>query len=83
MTSTQAAWVPRPRTAEIVLYLDLDGVVQDENVRWDRRRGVYMATPNRTLFEWVPHLEQLLAPFHRWRWYSQARGASGRAIARR
>ena len=54
---------PRPRTADIVLYVDLDGVVQHENVRWSRQRGIYMAAPGRTLFEWLPHLEQALAPF--------------------
>lgn len=47
----------------VVLYLDLDGVVQHENVRWSRRRGIYMAAPGHTLFEWVPQLEQALAPF--------------------
>lgn len=54
---------PRPRTAGVVLYLDLDGVVQHENVRWCKRHGTYMAAPGHTLFEWVPNLEQALAPF--------------------
>jgi hypothetical protein len=63
VTSTPAAWMPRPRTVEIALYLDLDGVVQHQNVRWSKRRGVYMAEPGYTLFEWAPYLEQALAPF--------------------
>lgn len=56
----------RPRTADVVIYLDLDGVVQHEAVMWHARRGVYMspnAGPGRTLFEWVPLLEEALAPF--------------------
>ena len=51
---------------EVVLYLDLDGVVQHEAVMWHARRGVYMspdAGSDRTLFEWVPCLEEALAPF--------------------
>lgn len=46
-----------------MLYLDLDGVVQHENVRWDRRRGIYMAEPGHLLFQWLPQLENALAPF--------------------
>lgn len=56
----------RSRTADIVLYLDLDGVVQHESVCWDRRRGIFMSSaagPDRTLFEWVPLLEEVLAPY--------------------
>lgn len=51
---------------EVVLYLDLDGVVQHHAVMWRARRGVYMspdAGPDRTLFEWIPVLEEALAPF--------------------
>lgn len=51
---------------EVVLYLDLDGVVQHHAVMWQARRGVYMsphAGRDRTLFEWVPVLEEALAPF--------------------
>lgn len=47
----------------IAVYCDLDGVVQHENVRWNRKKGIFMAEPDRTLFEWVPHLERALAPF--------------------
>lgn len=56
----------RLRTADVVIYLDLDGVVQHEAVMWHARRGVYMspdAGPGRTLFEWVPCLEEALAKF--------------------
>jgi len=62
---TGASGLPmsRPCTADIVVYLDLDGVVQHENVRWSKRRGIYMAAPGHALFEWVPQLEQALALF--------------------
>jgi hypothetical protein len=57
----------RPRTADLVVYLDLDGVVQHESVMWHARRGIYMspteAAAGRTLFEWLPILEDALAPF--------------------
>lgn len=46
-----------------ILYLDLDGVLHDEQVYFHPRRGIYMDTPGRTLFEWMPILEQLLGPF--------------------
>src|SRR5690606_14632439 len=52
--------------AELVLYLDLDGVVQHQDVMWQAKRGVYIspdAGPERTLFEWVPCLQEALAPF--------------------
>ncbi len=52
--------------ARVVLYLDLDGVVQHEAVMWHGRRGIYMSTedaPGRKLFEWLPHLEDALSPF--------------------
>jgi hypothetical protein len=51
---------PRRITAGVVLYLDLDGVVQHEAVMWHGRRGIYMSNeeaPGRKLFEWLPHLE--------------------------
>lgn len=55
----------RLRTADVVVYLDLDGVVQHEAVMWHPRRGVYMSPDagSRTLFEWVPCLEEALAKF--------------------
>jgi hypothetical protein len=49
-------------TACRVLYLDFDGVLHDEEVYWDVRRGIYLRTPGRELFEWMPILESLLAP---------------------
>jgi hypothetical protein len=45
-----------------VLYLDFDGVLHDEQVFFHRRRGIILSTPGRTLFEWMPILEQLLIP---------------------
>lgn len=50
------------RTAEKVLYLDFDGVLHDDEVYFQRGRGIYIKTPGRTLFEWMPILEALLAP---------------------
>lgn len=50
----------------LVLYLDLDGVVHHQDVMWHARRGIYMspaAGPDRTLFEWVPYLEEALTQF--------------------
>lgn len=55
-----------PRTADVLLYLDLDGVVQHEAVFWHPRRGPFMnpeLAPGRKMFEWVPQLEEALAPF--------------------
>lgn len=45
-----------------VCYLDFDGVVHDDAVYWHPKRGIYIATPGRSLFEWMPILEQLLMP---------------------
>ena len=45
-----------------ILYLDFDGVLHDEHVYFHRRRGIYIDTPGRTLFEWMPILDKLLAP---------------------
>lgn len=50
-------------TGQKVLYLDFDGVLHDEDVWWHPKRGVYMATPKRKLFEWMHILEELLAPY--------------------
>jgi hypothetical protein len=50
------------RKAEKILYLDFDGVLHDEEVFFHPRRGIYMNTPGRTLFEWMPILEELLIP---------------------
>lgn len=49
--------------AEKVLYLDFDGVLHDGEVYWHIKRGIYMKTPGRQLFEWMAILEELLAPY--------------------
>jgi hypothetical protein len=46
-----------------ILYLDFDGVMHDDSVFWSPKRGIYLDTPNRVLFEWMPILEELLAPY--------------------
>ncbi len=45
-----------------ILYLDFDGVLHDERVYFHPRRGIYVETPGRVLFEWMPILERLLLP---------------------
>lgn len=46
-----------------VVYLDFDGVLHHENVRWSPKRGVYLAAPREfRLFQHVELLETLLAP---------------------
>lgn len=55
-----------PRSADVVLYLDLDGVVHHEQVLWHPRRGIYMSpyvAAGHSLFEWIPVLESLLEPY--------------------
>lgn len=49
----------------IVLYVDLDGVVQHEYVIWNKRLGIHMSpkVQPRTLFEWSHHLEDVLTHF--------------------
>lgn len=51
------------QTADKVLYLDFDGVLHDDAVYWSPARGIYIKTPGRTLFEWMPILEELLMPY--------------------
>jgi hypothetical protein len=55
----------RTRSAEVVLYLDLDGVVHHEAVYWHPRRGIYIHehVRDRTLFEWIPQLQAALLPY--------------------
>jgi len=53
----------RTQRAEKILYLDFDGVLHHEDVYFHRRRGIYIAAQGRKLFEWVPVLEELLAPY--------------------
>jgi hypothetical protein len=45
-----------------LLYLDFDGVLHDDAVYWHPKHGIYLATPNCTLFEWMHILEALLEP---------------------
>jgi hypothetical protein len=52
-----------PRAPLWVCYCDYDGVVHDDAVYWSPRTGIYMRTQGRTLFEWLPILEELLAPY--------------------
>jgi hypothetical protein len=46
-----------------ILYLDYNGVLHDAKVIRNRQRGLYIATPDRAFFEWMPILEELLAPY--------------------
>ena len=55
-----------PRSADVVLYLDLDGVVHHEQVLWHPRKGIYMSpheAAGNSLFEWIPILESVLQPY--------------------
>lgn len=45
-----------------ILYLDFDGVLHTDEVYWSRKAGIHMRAPGRELFEWMPILENLLAP---------------------
>jgi hypothetical protein len=51
-----------PSRGLAVLYLDFDGVLHDDAVYWSPKIGIHLRTPGRTLFEWMPVLEELLAP---------------------
>jgi hypothetical protein len=50
--------------ARRVLYLDFDGVLHNEDVRWHPRRGAYMHPAGFHLFEHAALLDQLLAPYY-------------------
>ena len=55
-----------PRSADVILYLDLDGVVHHEKVLWHPGKGIYMSpyeAAGHTLFEWLPILEKALEPY--------------------
>jgi hypothetical protein len=55
-----------PRSADVVLYLDLDGVVHHEKVLWHPSKGIFMSpyeAAGHALFEWVPILEAALEPY--------------------
>lgn len=58
--------VSKTKTADVVLYVDLDGVIQHEQVLYQRRRGFYpcpVLAPGRRLFEWVHLLVEALEPY--------------------
>jgi hypothetical protein len=46
-----------------ICYLDYDAVLHDGNVFRNRTRGMYIKTPGRSFFEWMPILDDLLAPY--------------------
>lgn len=46
-----------------ICYLDYEAVLHDGNVFRNRIRGMYIKTPGRTFFEWMPILDGLLAPY--------------------
>jgi hypothetical protein len=46
-----------------ICYLDYDAVLHDGNVLRNRTRGMYIKTPGRAFFEWMPILEELLAAY--------------------
>jgi HAD domain in Swiss Army Knife RNA repair proteins len=46
-----------------ICYLDYDAVLHDGNVLRNRSRGMYINTPGRIFFEWMPILEELLTPY--------------------
>jgi hypothetical protein len=43
-----------------VLYLDFDGVLHHEDVRWSPKRGAYMSAPGEQLFAFVDLLDRQL-----------------------
>ena len=45
-----------------ILYLDYNGVLHDSQVMRNRKRGLYLAKPDKVFFEWLPILTSLLAP---------------------
>jgi hypothetical protein len=45
-----------------ICYLDFDGVLHSDQVYLSRDFGIHMQAEGRGLFEWVPILEDLLAP---------------------
>lgn len=53
----------RPSLTLRVCVLDFDGVLHDDAVFCSPDRGMYLETPGRVLFEWMPILEELLEPF--------------------
>jgi len=51
-----------PSLHDLVVYLDFDGVLHDDAVYWSKQEGIHIRMPGRSLFEWAPILELLLAP---------------------
>jgi hypothetical protein len=45
-----------------LIYLDFDGVLHDDEVYFKFNRRIRLETPGRTLFEWMPILENLIEP---------------------
>lgn len=45
-----------------VCYCDFDGCLHDDAVYWHPKRGIYLGTPGRFLFEWMHILDELLHP---------------------
>lgn len=67
-SSQNSPYIPasNPRSADVALYLDLDGVVHHEKVLWHPRKGIYMSpyeAAGHSLFEWIPILESVLEPY--------------------
>lgn len=55
-----------PKTGKVVLYVDLDGVLQHHHVLHHPKRGIYICpdiAPGRQLFEWAGYLEEALDPY--------------------
>jgi hypothetical protein len=46
-----------------ILYLDFDGVLHDDEVYCHRKHGIYIQTPDRVLFEWMPILCDLISHY--------------------
>ncbi|MFT5532404.1 MAG: hypothetical protein ACI8WM_001347 [Burkholderiaceae bacterium] len=46
-----------------ILYLDFNGVLHDSMVMRNRKRGLYLAKAERSFFEWMPILDELLTPY--------------------
>jgi len=46
-----------------ICYLDFDGCLHDCEVYCTAGVGIHIRTPGRTLFEWMPILEELFAPY--------------------
>lgn len=55
---------PLKGAGALLLYLDFDGVLHHENVIWHPRKGATLLAPPRyRLFQHVPLLEELMAPY--------------------